>query len=391
MYKPLKMEEKDFLVLLQKIITGTANDEEVALYLKWYIDFENDHHDLKPDFETTQFKHKLFESIHNRVFQFKKPFTITKLWIRIAMAAAILMVFSIGLLMYSIRNHNGEQVIFKSSNIKKDILPGGNKAYLTLADGSKISLNDAPNGQLATQANIKISKSADGQIVYEIGNHNANASIISYNTIETPNGGQYQINLPDGTKVWLNANSSLRYPTVFVGNKRTVNLSGEAYFEVAKNAKMPFFVQSKYQGVEVLGTHFNINAYDDEPMVKTTLLEGSVKVAANHSNQYQLLKPNQQAQLDPKNNAISVADVNTEEAIAWKNGNFLFADEDLKSIMRKVGRWYDVEVDYQTKIDGSTFSGIVSRSKKVSQVIKIIEKTSNYKIKIEERRLIVMQ
>lgn len=211
-----------------------------------------------------------------------------------------------------------------------------------------------------------------------------------YNTIETPKGGQYQVDLPDGTKVWLNAGSLLRYPTNFTGKIRSVELTGEAYFEVAKNAHKPFKVLSKNQVVEVLGTHFNISSYTDDISVKTTLLEGSVKVLSSKVNQTKLLKPGQQSDINYTNNAFFIKSVNTDEVIAWKNGYFLFSDEDLKSIMARFARWYNVDVEYQGDVDNLRFGGMVSRSKDLTQALKVVEQAGNVKFKIEGRRVIVM-
>lgn len=388
------MEEQQFLQLLEKVSDGTATEKELALYLEWCKSFEKKQHSKSVEFDTAIFKTELLQSIQSKISSQRKPLRSQRMWYRLSAAAILLATLSASIIFFFNQKTNHTSRASHNIATQSDIAPGGNKAVLTLANGEKINLSDAANGQLLEQAGIKITKTTSGQLVYAVSKAQtpgtSNTDAVTYNTVATPKGGQYQINLPDGTRVYLNANSSLHFPTTFAGNKREVDLKGEAYFEVAKNAKMPFKVHSTYQTIEVLGTHFNVNAYEDEPAIKTTLLEGSVKVVPNNSSQFQLLEPNQQASLNPNNNALKVTEVDTEEAIAWKNGNFLFQDEDLKSIMRKVCRWYDVDVTYKGTIDGSTFSGIVSRSKNVSEIIKIIEQTSNYKIKIEERRLIVM-
>jgi len=390
------MEEKEFVQLLEKVTNGTASDKELALYLMWCKSFETDRESGEIKFDTTSFKAELFESIQSKIRPQVKFHGLNKIWFQISAAAILLATVSIGIFFYTNSKSKNQPLTYHSKTLKNDIAPGGNKAFLTLANGRRINLNEAANGRLAEQEGIEITKTASGQLVYTIssaavGSSNVNKSMPgTFNIIETPRGGQYQINLPDGTKVWLNANSSLRYPTRFTGNERNVNLNGEAYFEVAKNASKPFKVQGKNQVIEVIGTHFNINSYNDEPLVRTTLLEGAVKVTSKKSGKSKLLKPNEQSIFNANNDEITIENVNTEEAVAWKNGLFIFVDEDLKSVIRKVARWYDVDVEYRGKIDDSTFSGIVSRSQSISQVIEIIEKTSNYKIKIEERRLIIM-
>ena len=280
-----------------------------------------------------------------------------------------------------------------------DVPPGGNEAILTLADGSKISLTDADKGELLNTTGVRIVKTDDGQLVYTVNpTVSVKGTALSYNTITTPRGGQYQVNLPDGTKVWLNAGSSLKFPTVFTNLKeRKVELSGEAYFEVAKNKQQPFKVLSlanesgRAQETEVLGTHFNINAYEDEIETKTTLLEGSVKVAMpeNRNKKYDvILSPGQQAVLS--NNTFKTSIVDTEEIIAWKNGNFVFGNEGIESIMRKIARWYNVEVVYQGKITDNNFVGTVPRFGNISEALTILELTNTVHFKIEGRRITVM-
>ncbi len=273
-----------------------------------------------------------------------------------------------------------------------DLMPGGNKAILMLANGSKIVLDNAKHGKIAEQQNVSISKTQSGQIVYS-NNGNAPATdqiasaAIVFNSIITPRGGQYEVVLPDGTKVWLNAASSLKYPTVFSGADRRVELTGEAYFEVAKNAGKPFFVKSATQTVEVLGTHFNVNSYYDEKAVRTTLLEGSVKVNSSAGKLLAKLTPGEQA----VNSAVAINvihDADVDEAVAWKNGKFMFHDADLQTIMRQLSRWYDVDVEYQGQVPVKHYLGRISRNVPVSQVFLIL-KTSGLNFTINGRKIIV--
>lgn len=267
-----------------------------------------------------------------------------------------------------------------------NITPGGNKAVLTLADGSKIVLDSTHNGQLAQQGNARV-VNEDGHVIYHAGGKDES---VVYNTMATPRGGQYQLVLPDGTKVWLNAASSIKYPTAFASKERKIELTGEAYFEVTKRNN-PFIVSilspSGDGEVEVLGTHFDVNAYGDEEMVKTTLLEGAVKLVRN--NKSILLRPGQQAGYGNNDGPELLKDADTEEALAWKNGIFLFNEASIETVMRQVERWYDIEVSYAGKIPAGHFSGTVNRNANISQVLKILE-LSDVHFRIEGRKIIVL-
>jgi hypothetical protein len=315
-------------------------------------------------------------------------------WYQIGVAASLLAILSIGLYFYSNRSVDIQKELSKSeiSEEKVTIKPGGDKAVLTLSDGSKIILEDAKNGLLANQAGVSIQKTADGELLYSFAKNDKRIpetipSEVIYNKIETPFGGKYQINLPDGSKVWLNSASTLRFPAFFSGNTREVELNGEAYFDVARNPDMPFKVNTKDQIVEVLGTQFNINSYSDEESFKTTLIEGSVKII--YKDRVVLLSPGQQFQ--PSLKSAKVVEADTEEVIAWKNGYFLFKDEDIQSIMRKVSRWYNVEVTYSGDIPDVGFGGNISRSKDINEVLNVLQLTNAVHFKVEGRRITVMR
>ncbi|EHQ28950.1 FecR family protein [Mucilaginibacter paludis] len=305
-------------------------------------------------------------------------------WYRVAAAAAIFILFGAGLFLFNQKqNSDGLRLAMVKNNIK----PGYNQAVLTLANGSKINLSNLVAGQVAKQLGASITKTANGQIIYQAtANVPENGERVGYNTIEAPAGGQWQVILPDKSHVWLNALSSITYPTAFIGNERRVQLKGEAYFEVAHNAAMPFKVSSRNQTVEVLGTHFDIMAYDNEPLIKTTLLEGSVKVS--NSGKVQMLKPGQQAQVGGSDIKMT-SDVDLEDVVAWKNGYFKF-NENLEAIMSKIARWYDVSVVYQSKPNPDyTFAGEISRERDLSEILKIMEYTGKVHFSIEGRRIIV--
>ncbi|HET9434584.1 MAG TPA: FecR domain-containing protein, partial [Chitinophagaceae bacterium] len=305
---------------------------------------------------------------------------------RIAVAASIIGVLLLsGFLLF---NRSGENSVVQgkenNKRFKNDVSPGGNKATLTLADGSTIVLDEAQNGELAQQGNSKIIK-LDGKLSYDPINKNPKEVV--YNTISTPNGGQYQLELADGSRVWLNATSSIHFPTTFIGKERRIEITGEAYFEIAKNRKMPFVVAINGAEVQVLGTHFNINAYNDEDNVKTTLLEGSIKfVNGDHSN---ILKPGQQSQL-AKDGTFKVAnDVNVDEVVAWKNGLFAFENASIEKVMRQFSRWYDVEIEYRGKTD-DLFIAEMRRNIKLSDALRALELTGRVKFDIDGKKIIVM-
>jgi len=304
-------------------------------------------------------------------------------WVKLA--AAILLFILPGIYFLKINRPKPTALTAITKPKQIDVQPGGNKAILTLGDGSHIVLDSARNGLLAHQGNTKVVKSANGHIAYNT-TATGNAAPI-YNTMTTPRGGKYDLQLSDGTKVWLNASSSISYPITFTGAERRVTITGEVYFEVAKNKAMPFKINVNGQEeVQVLGTHFNIMAYNDEASVKTTLLEGSVKIIKNKMTG--MLKPGQQAQLatDGKLSITDDADINA--VMAWKNGQTLFVNEDIKTIMRRVSRWYDIDVEYQGDMPGRLFTGGISRESNLSVLLKVLE-LNKIHFKMAGKKLIV--
>lgn len=379
---------KEAKELLEKYKSGKCSPEEKLLLQKWFHHLHENELTELTEADLRAAKKEFRKVIASEISISDKD----TLWPRIISAAAIIIIISVGALFYMdyLKKSEAKHAV---SEAKNDISPGGNIATLTLADGRKISLTDAKNGQLAEQSGIKISKTADGQLVYNITNAENSSQSLSYNTIETPAGGQYQVILPDGSKVWLNSASSLRYPVRFTGNERKVEISGEAYFEVAHNSKMPFRVINSSQIVEVLGTHFNIMAYPDESSTNTTLLEGSVRIIKE--NKSKIISPGQQTRV--KNGDIDVASVDVTQVTAWKEGYFMFKNEDIQSIMRQISRWYNLEVKYQGDIPEKVFGGKISRTRNVSEVLEILESTGSIHFKIipgnaygKERRIIVM-
>ena len=264
----------------------------------------------------------------------------------------------------------------------QDVLPGGDKAVLTLADGTRIILDEATNGTLAKQGTAKIIK-IDGKLAYAAERKGGE---VLYNTITTPKGGQYQVELADGSQVWLNANSSLRFPTAFVGGERRVEITGEAYLEVAKNTAKPFFVNVVGSEIQVLGTHFNVMAYNDEPALRTTLLEGAVRFV--HNNQGSMLRPGQQSVLKKDGQVQVENDVDIENVMAWKNGKFSFQGVDVGTLTRQLARWYDVEIVYNKPVS-ELFYAKFSRNIKLSDALKALELTGKVRFAIDGRKIIV--
>jgi transmembrane sensor len=307
-------------------------------------------------------------------------------------AAAAILVASFGTVAWFVLFNKPQKEIFalepQAQRFKNDIAPGTKKATLILANGSTIVLDSAKKGSLATQGNATVSKMDDGRLMYSAGKEEPTA--ILYNTLTVPRGGQIvQLTLADGTKVWMNAASSLRYPTGFRGKDRTVVLTGEGYFEVAKNPAMPFHVQVNGTDVEVLGTHFNVMAYEEENETKTTLLEGSVKVTVTRGSASLQLAPGQQAKINKAGEIELFKGVDIESTMAWKNGLFQFSDENIENIMRQVSRWYDVDVSYEGNVKALKFGAEISRKENVSKLLKFLELTGVIHFKIDGNKILV--
>lgn len=271
-----------------------------------------------------------------------------------------------------------------AARYKNDVAPGGNKAILTLGDGSSITLDEAKNDTLGKQGNASIIKLHNGQVLYRA---TGATTAVTYNTLTTPRGGQYQLTLPDGTQVWLNAASSLHFPTSFAGSSRVVELTGEGYFEVAPLPGKPFLVKVNGTEIAVLGTHFNVMAYTNEQAMAVTLLEGAVNVSRN--GVVKKLQPGQQARI-PANNNITITNVDISEAVAWKNGFFIFDRADIATVMRQLERWYDIEVVYEGTPPEMRFGGGMQRSLPLSRVLNILEK-NQVLFKIEGRKITVLR
>lgn len=391
------MNKQTISGFIRDYLHNKLNEKQKAQLETWYLLKAEENKLVDPPIEYEKLGAKIWNKIISDVSQteaelpkvqkLNRPY---KRIISMGIAASILLIAGIGYLMLKNNNTSPDRFVIAK---KYDLPAGTDKAILTLSDGRVIDLNKDAVGKIATEAGIEITKAADGTLVYKA--LNTKGKSVGFNTITTPIGGQYTVILPDGSKVWLNSGSSLKYPTAFASNGRSVTLTGEGYFEIAHlegpKGRVPFSVtvvknQTPSEKVEVLGTHFNINAYADEPFINTTLLMGSVRVALNN-NKTTLLKPGQLARLSNEN--IQVQQADTEMAVAWKNGEFVFR-EDLHSAMRKVARWYDVEIVYEeTAPQHLMLGGWMSRGTNISEVLNHIQLTGKVHFKLEGRRVIV--
>lgn len=377
------MTNEEIKKLAERVAAGLASEEEIRDYSNLYNNFESLGSSQQEVLDTEAIRAEILQAVHARI-NTKKP-VVSISWKRWA-AAAILVILA-GTVVYFLSVNSGKP---SPSLVKKDssdlkISAPGNKATLTLADGSVVTLDDMKSDTLFQPGGVKVLKLAGGALSYE---GNKNQSGITPNTITTPPGGQYRLVLEDGSNVWLNVASSLRFPAVFNGNERVVELNGEAYFEVTKDAKRPFKVKVNDMTVEVLGTHFNINSYHDEKDVRTTLLEGSVKV--NAAQKAVMLKPSEQLVFTPASSKVQkLENVNVEDVVAWKEGRFKFQQMPIEAIMRQVARWYNVNVQYDGAITKELFTGDVSRQEDVNQLLDILRATKIVSFQVDGNKITV--
>jgi transmembrane sensor len=379
------MTKNEFLSLYEKFLRGQCtaaekdlleayNDEMMLSDEQWSDDLGN----------SMEISTRIWNNLQSsRVSQTTEPKS-KYVWFKIA--AVLVVAVTAGFLFFKI-NKPANPIISKASIIH----PGGNKAYLTMANGARIILNNVQTGQVISQRDVQVSKTKDGLIVYHVNPaHTESKSLVTeYNTITTPYGGQYEVVLEDGSKIMLNAASSLRFPVNFVGATRQVDLTGEAYFEIAHNKAKPFTVHANGVDVKVLGTHFNINAYKDNPGVTTTLLQGSVQM--RKGTETVMLVPGQEGSALQGESKITVKTADIEETMGWKNGMFVFHDENLVNVMAQVSRWYDVEIQYVGEIKEIELGGSVSKYKNITDLLNNMELTRAIHYKVEGRRVIIMK
>lgn len=378
------MNQTEFLALLQKYQEGTLSNEEKDKLNAWYLDKASNSNQQLNEYELED----SYDYLKSKLPLHQEP-KVIRIWPRVAVAASIAVLLGTGIFYFA---KPEKEPNIQVTEKQVEIAPGGNRGILTLSNGKQIVLSDITAkdtiAKEGDQDEVTIKIDANGVITYVINPNVAAAKEDenSFNTLSTPTGGQYNIVLADGTKVFLNAVSSIKYPTQFNGNQRIVELDGEAYFEVAKDKSKPFIVKSDKQSIEVLGTHFNVHAYDNESVVKTTLLEGSVAVTSR--DQKAILKPGQQSGVSDNAAKISIKEVDTEAAIAWKNGRFKFDNADLKSVMKQLERWYGIKVEYRGDVSDLRFNGGTFRNKNLSEVLKVLE-LNNIKFKVEGKTVIV--
>lgn len=382
------MDKEEAKNLLMKFQAGKCTDEEKVLIRKWLANNEYTTTGLSAE----QLSKDLAE-ISKKLPLYRGSTTLTNWKVYTAAAAIFAVIFSGGYL-FQTQNEVPELPI-KTAVQQQDIVPGSNRATITLSNGKVIDLSNLEAGKVTEEEGVKITKTADNMLLYTIADQVATVKD-QFNTIQTPRGGQFQVILPDGTHVWLNAATSLRYPVSFAANERKVELNGEAYFEVAKNPAKPFKVIShasngKDQEIQVLGTHFNVQAYADEKETKTTLLKGSVQVVHLNTKITKKLTPGFQSALSENNQAFTVKKIVPREVMGWKQGNFVFDDESLPVIMRQIARWYDVDIKYEnTTANANFFGGTISRDKNIAQVLEILELTGSVHFKTVGRSVVVM-
>lgn len=375
------MDENRINDLSYKLLTGDISPAERVELEDWYNNFESPAHRVHSELSKQQFAEQLYQQITAKAGL--KPVKRMPVYRYTAIAASVLLLLTAGI--YTIYQNKDQSPSLSGQQIVT-IKPGKDRATLTLANGKTIDLESAAHGLLATGDEQSVNKTADGNIAYNPAQQPADAN--AYNTLTTPRGGKYSIRLEDGTLAILDAESSIRYPSSFGSGKRTVEISGQVYFEVVHNAKRPFVVKTGKQTIEDLGTHFNINAYPGTDGIKTTLEEGLVSITASKKTVF--LKPGQAAYSNNDNDQLTVAAVDLEETLAWKNGYFRFNDEHIESIMAQLGRWYDIDVTYSGKLPADGFNGTISRSKNLSQVLKMLERTGIIHFKTEGRRITVL-
>lgn len=396
-------------ILASKWLDGTITPVEEQAFAQWYNQF-NDEAELVLDQVFAQDSIALKQRIHAELnkkldegveIQKAAPpahrvHFVRRGWLRLAAAAVIVGVIAGGAWLLTTNRNQPNLPIVNVAPQGAAIPPGGNKAILTLANGQTIVLDSAANGNVAQQGNGQVTKLADGRIAYQPAG-TATGEVL-YNSLSTPRGGQYQLGLPDGSQVWLNSASSIKYPTAFTGKERVVEVTGEVYFEIKPQTpkggqKTPFIVKVNTPAgagtyVEVLGTHFNINAYADEASISTTLLEGSVKVGETTSKQSTVIKPGQQAQLVGTQPIQVASSIDVAQVMAWKTGFFEFDNTALPTIMRQVSRWYDVDVLFEGSPSKERFGGRISKNLPLSEILKLLE-TNGIRFKLEGRKLVV--
>ena len=378
------MDSNRLRYLFERLDQNRFTQEDIDELNEWYHDLNSGNGELKKWFEEAGgaeiLAEQLFQNFELKLKREKRNLSLHKV---LQIAAALIIISGIGLYLYSVKSGSNQSV----SNLSRlAIRPAHNDATITLADGKILEVNKLSTGTINLGV-VTLEKTTGGKLIYRVSNSLASTKE-KFNTITTPRAGQFEIILPDGTHVWLNAASSLKFPLHFEESERKVMLKGEGYFEVAHLKNKPFKVQSSVQTVTVLGTHFNIKAYDGEKSISTTLFEGSVKVTNDKTAQQEMLKPGRQSDVMSDGSAIVLSNADLDQALSWKNGYFIFDNQDVKSIMTLISRWYDVDVEYHIKTE-EHFGGTFSRSSDLKELLKNLESLGKTKFELKERKVIV--
>lgn len=400
------MDKQSFFSILDKYQEGTASAAEKALIEAYYHRLEKAGSTELTAAEEAALKEAMYRQIAANMWSTgatvipikRKSYSL------VAAAAVLLTLIGAGSYFWLFNKPATLPPVTGTARVKpRDLPPGRDAAVLTLADGKTIIL-DSASGTISQQGSATVNNTK-GMVSYSPSTADGREGPV-YNTVSTARGNQYQLILADGSKVWLNSASSLRFPTSFTGSRREVELNGEGYFEIAKDASKPFHVKTQTQDVEVLGTHFNVNAYRDEESIKTTLLEGKVKLSRSLSaealakagaigpdsyrEQSAILKPGEQAVLTHNSRFMINDNVDIDQVMAWKNGWFEFDNTDIKTIMRQISRWYDVDVRYEAKTANETYGGRISRNLNLSNILKMLESYGVH-FRLEGKTVVVMR
>ena len=378
--------------LLERYQKSVCSAEELKELDDWYRSLNYDDHafdqEIKSLEEIEQLSDILFEEFQKKLANEKEPLPTINRWYPLVAAAVLLLVA--GAVLFFVYPKTDVKKPSVVSN-KTQILPGSNKAILTLADGAQVVLNGATARQIPDQYGIKLTRVDSSLLTYSPQDVSLplHTGQLAYNTIETPRGGQYQVMLPDGTKVWLNAATVLRYPLQYAAHERKVELSGEAYFEVAPKKSQPFIIVAGKQEVKVLGTDVNIKSYRDEPLSSTTLVSGSVRVHDLRTGESVILEPGQQANTLLTQDKMAITTVNAQDIVSWKNGYMVFDNQDIYSIMKVISRWYDIDVIYDQVNKKERFGGTFSRYANLQYILENLEQIGSVRFSVQGKKIVV--
>ncbi len=394
------MDIKSILTLLDRYLKNQSNTKEKEKLDEFFEENSNSIEASKSIENVSKLEDKIFNYIQFGIKeQVKKESTLNRMpYLQIAASVLVIFLFSTTIYFYRSSLASKSQMPIAQGVVKmEDKQPAKNIAILTLGNNSQIVLDEASNGEIAQESGVSILKTDKGELVYKIRNSNnlSTNDLNKYNTISTPMGGKFKVILPDGSLVVLNAASTLKYPVHFDEKLRKVSFTGEAYFEIAKledkrKKRVPFYVYSNDQIVEVLGTHFNINSYDNEEYSKTTLLEGSVKIINEKSAATaKILKPGQQAVIKRGDVQTKIIIADEAQALAWKDGYFLFKNTNIKDVVNELERWYNVDIQYEDEMEFENITGYISRNVKISSVLKMLQLSGIVNYEISGSKIII--